>query len=65
MEISLSKTVLNNSNISSNRDSVIKLTNGYKILMIMWLLRIVVTIFIVTHWRSRQYSSSMTIYDES
>ena len=39
--------VLNNSNISSNRDSVINLTNGYKILMIMSLLRIVVSIFII------------------
>lgn len=47
MEISLSKTVLNNSNISSNRDIVINLTNGYKILMIMWLLHIVVSIFII------------------
>ena len=47
MEISLSKTVLNNSNISSNRDIIINLTNGYKILMIMWLLHIVVSIFII------------------
>lgn len=47
MEMSYSKTVLNNSNISSNRDSVINLTNGYKILMIMWLLHIVVSIFII------------------
>lgn len=47
--MSLSKTVMNNSNISSNRDSVINLTNGYKILMTMWLLRIVVSIFIITH----------------
>ena len=39
--------VLNNSNISSNRDSVINLNNGYKILMIMWLLRIVVSVFII------------------
>lgn len=46
-EMTLSKTVLNNSNISSNRDSVINLTNGYKILMIMWLLHIVVSIFII------------------
>ena len=45
--MSLSKTVMNNSNISSNRDSVINLTNGYKILMTMWLLRIVVSIFII------------------
>ena len=50
MEISLSKTVLNNSNNSSNSDNsdnVINLTNGYKILMIMWLLRIVVSVFII------------------
>lgn len=39
--------VLNNSNISSNRDSVINLNNGYKILMTMWLLRIVVSVFII------------------
>lgn len=45
--MSLSKTVMNNSNISSNRDSVINLTNWHKILMIMWLLCIVVSVFIV------------------
>ena len=39
--------VLNNSNISSNSDNVINLTNGYKILMTMCLLRNVISIFII------------------
>ncbi len=47
MKISLSKTVLNNSNNSSNSYNIINLINGYKILMIKWLLRIVDSVFII------------------